>query len=371
MGPWKKWRPWFFYILLLPPLISFVLFPQHPAAKYVFIFISFWVVPYFLLGNFLIFYTYYKTENRLFKKNMIIVSILFFFLTIPPLATNYILKLVNINDAWKYNTLILIAIVLFFLFIITQMGLFGVKLRLRNRRLENTIKAAASGTSLLKHAIKNDAVKISMIANTVKHCKSWSREEINMKMDSIVEITNFMIDFANKISKKINALEIQETYNDISSIIDEAVIITAPSLEKKSITLKKLYYNDSTILCDKLYTVEAIINIINNAIDASDSGSSIYVMVYSDKRTLTIEIKDNGCGIARENLPYVLDPFFTTKNNPTNYGLGLSYCYNIVKKQNGNLRIKSKIGSGTSVFIDFPIKKALYKVPTLIKSDVV
>jgi signal transduction histidine kinase len=64
---------------------------------------------------------------------------------------------------------------------------------------------------------------------------------------------------------------------------------------------------------------------------------------------------DTGCGISEENLPKILDPFFTTKGPGKGTGLGLSITYNILKEHDGSIEFESKLGEGTTTKITLPI----------------
>ena len=69
-----------------------------------------------------------------------------------------------------------------------------------------------------------------------------------------------------------------------------------------------------------------------------------------------VEVSDNGKGIAPEHLDKIFDPFFTTKAVGQGTGLGLSVSYNIIKKHNGEIRIDSHVGKGTTFRILLPKK---------------
>jgi len=68
-----------------------------------------------------------------------------------------------------------------------------------------------------------------------------------------------------------------------------------------------------------------------------------------------VTIKDTGCGIGDENLDHIFDPFFTTKEEGKGTGLGLSIVHGVVKTHKGNIRVKSKVGEGSSFILDFPV----------------
>jgi signal transduction histidine kinase len=66
-----------------------------------------------------------------------------------------------------------------------------------------------------------------------------------------------------------------------------------------------------------------------------------------------VGISDNGCGIDEKNLKKIFEPFFSTKNSGT--GLGLSVSYGIVKNHNGDIRVSSTPGKGTTFTIELPV----------------
>ena len=70
--------------------------------------------------------------------------------------------------------------------------------------------------------------------------------------------------------------------------------------------------------------------------------------------TIRISFKDNGPGIARENIGRLFDPFFTTRKVGEGTGLGLSICHGIIAEHNGQLYVKSKLGKGATFIVDCP-----------------
>lgn len=71
-----------------------------------------------------------------------------------------------------------------------------------------------------------------------------------------------------------------------------------------------------------------------------------------------IEVADNGCGIAPENLSRIFDPFFTTKPVGQGTGLGLSLSYGIIQKHAGRMEVSSQLGQGTRFRITLPVRQA-------------
>ncbi|MNJ78413.1 Sensor protein ZraS [compost metagenome] len=70
-------------------------------------------------------------------------------------------------------------------------------------------------------------------------------------------------------------------------------------------------------------------------------------------------IQDNGAGIAADKLKQVFEPFFSSGKGSRNFGLGLSYVYNVMQKSGGKVEVTSTEGEGTSVSLYWPKKKVL------------
>jgi len=76
------------------------------------------------------------------------------------------------------------------------------------------------------------------------------------------------------------------------------------------------------------------------------------------KKDIVIWIRDNGAGISNESAARMFDPFFTTKKGISNYGLGLNYCYGVMQKHGGGIRlVETEQGKGTCMEIRFPAKR--------------
>lgn len=83
----------------------------------------------------------------------------------------------------------------------------------------------------------------------------------------------------------------------------------------------------------------------------------IFIKIYKTRRRIYIDIKDEGIGIKKRDQSLVLNPFYSTKGHKGNYGLGLTYCYNVVQQHNGDISIKSKENQGTTMSIWLPSKR--------------
>jgi signal transduction histidine kinase len=82
---------------------------------------------------------------------------------------------------------------------------------------------------------------------------------------------------------------------------------------------------------------------------------SLLQQVFHQQKMVSVSIKDTGCGISKENLKKLFNPFFTTKTTGT--GLGLSICHKIVEKHGGFMRVESQVGVGSNFIFYLPLEE--------------
>jgi ligand-binding sensor domain-containing protein/signal transduction histidine kinase len=141
---------------------------------------------------------------------------------------------------------------------------------------------------------------------------------------------------------------------DIHSIIDNCLLMLYNKTKNKAVIMKD--YHDSEIVIKgnvgKLH--QAFINVLANAVDAIPEMGKLVIKTYILGGNIVVEIIDNGIGIEKKKIPYVTDPFYTTKLPGEGTGLGLSITYSIIKDHKGNLEFESEVNEGTKVKIILP-----------------
>lgn len=119
------------------------------------------------------------------------------------------------------------------------------------------------------------------------------------------------------------------------------------------------------IVGDSSQFQQIFLNMFINAADAMGGRGNITVATRSftedGKPYVEIEFTDEGSGIKEQDMPKLFEPFFTTKPVGKGTGLGLSVSHGIVKHFDGNIKVKSKIGKGTSFFVRLPLPGKQHK----------
>lgn len=98
---------------------------------------------------------------------------------------------------------------------------------------------------------------------------------------------------------------------------------------------------------------QAIVNLLKNAAESSDAGRSIFLRLTADENHLHISVADNGCGMSKEQVSKIFEPFHTTK--PYGTGLGLPIVKKIIQSHHGTLSIQSEERAGTVITLDLPL----------------
>ena len=125
---------------------------------------------------------------------------------------------------------------------------------------------------------------------------------------------------------------------------------------KNRITIHKNYGDIPKIKCNANQIKQVFMNILNNACQAIKEKGDIYLTTYFDTETkqVRVKIRDTGCGIKKESLEKIFDPFYTTKPIGEGTGLGLSISYGFVKSHKGEITVESQVGGGTTFSIHLP-----------------
>lgn len=143
---------------------------------------------------------------------------------------------------------------------------------------------------------------------------------------------------------------------DINGVLNNALELVEHQLSDYRISLiKKFSSSTSRIVADPHQMQQVFINIILNAFHAMPEGGILEITTRKSSKFTEIIFKDSGCGISEEDLSRIFTPFFTTKKAGEGTGLGLSVAYGIIENHNGEIKVRSKVGEGTTVIILLPV----------------
>lgn len=182
--------------------------------------------------------------------------------------------------------------------------------------------------------------------------------QFSEKTDKALERIGELIGSLLKITRlDANMIEFEQEYYPMDELISKAVenLKTRADIENKEIVMKG---EKGTLLCDIQWTIEAVGNIVKNALDHMESGGQVCISWECMPTMVRISIKDNGSGIPQEDIYHIFKRFYRSKNslNKPGVGLGLPLAKSIIEGQGGVLSVQSSKLTGTVFTIDFLTK---------------
>ncbi len=229
---------------------------------------------------------------------------------------------------------------------------------LRLERLE-ALSLIASG---IAHDFNNLLGGILASVGFIKaFCSKYQDEELRRKIEHIERAGIKSRELVQKLmvfSKRENSS--REAFPLVPLLEETSKFILAGSDIKISVEVEEEL---CPVWGDKVQIEQVLQNIVLNAREAMQDKGTLRIkaqmfsyergdMPLKAGRYVMIEIKDTGCGVPKEVLPRIFDPYFTTKPHGT--GLGLAAAYQIVRSHGGYIKVNSDLGKGTTFFIYFP-----------------
>ncbi|MBS7254289.1 sensor histidine kinase [Flavobacterium branchiicola] len=180
--------------------------------------------------------------------------------------------------------------------------------------------------------------------------------EIDSDITTIIDSAIYSREIVKKLMFFSCEMAYQSKIQEIKPVITFAFTFLKQNFQKKKIKSELIFNNTvSKIKIDSVQIKQVLFNLLINAIQASEEGSSIKTIIENDTENLFIRIEDQGHGIPLEIRQQIFEPFFSTKNSNTGSGLGLSLVDGIVKNHNGEITITNNYPTGTIFQIRLPI----------------
>ena len=183
------------------------------------------------------------------------------------------------------------------------------------------------------------------------------QEQVQLFLNSIDEGVKRISSIVKRLNQFSHSSRKFDEVCDVNLIIENCIYLLGNEV-KQRIDIQKEFSSESMIISGnsgKLH--QAFFNILLNSAQAIKDKGIINIKTEKKNGKIIVTIKDNGCGISKENINRIMEPFFTTKPPGQGVGLGLSIAYSIIKEHKGTIVFDSEEGKGTMVIITFPIRK--------------
>ena len=171
----------------------------------------------------------------------------------------------------------------------------------------------------------------------------------SIRNDFIIDIKrnviniNFLVQALLKLSKfDANTVYFIKKENDLEMIVKEAIKNVSTLCDLRNINIKLNIKENSKIICDDKWQIEALTNIIKNAIEHSKNNSNIIINIENNNVYSMIEVIDFGEGIAKKDIKHIFERFYRGKNTKTDsIGIGLALAKTIIEEDKGAISVES------------------------------
>lgn len=227
------------------------------------------------------------------------------------------------------------------------------KLLIRSEKLASIGRIAGE----IAHEIKNPLMPIRICLDNTKEdiedgVYHGDIGMVNMAFESIERI-NYIVDSLRAFMSNKQAENIQFVPLDINQLIEHITEFNQRILDDIHI---EIHLAPIPAISGNRFQLEQVLqNLIINARDAMPNGGKLIIQTEQVGKLIHISISDTGVGIPQDIIDNIFEPFVSTKEEGN--GLGLFISYGIIKKHNGEIRVESEIGKGTTFHIHLPISQ--------------
>lgn len=220
------------------------------------------------------------------------------------------------------------------------------KIKLKNSLsdISHQLKTPITSILIMLDNILDDQDMEEIIRN--EFIKDIKREIINIRflVESILKLSKIDSNTVTFINKEVT----------IQEIIAEAVKNVEIISDLYNVNIQVFGNDTDTIFCDLKWQVEAITNLLKNAIEHSKEKGDIIITYEQNKVYAKIEITDYGTGIEQQDLSHIFERFYKGKNSSNeSVGIGLALSKSIIESNNGYIQVDSELEKGTTFLIKY------------------
>lgn len=216
----------------------------------------------------------------------------------------------------------------------------------------------------ISHDLKNPLLEIMNTGEKILNSNGvLDRKELNKDALYIKEEAQWLARMAENLLSvtmlKEGSMKVKKTPENVKMIVDEAVSRVLERFTYRKININKID-REMTVPMDGTLIEQVIINLLENSIKHSDSGSDINISVKKENKSAVFTVEDFGDGIAEEELPHIFEGFdrslkYNKENASRTTGIGLSICTTIINAHSGKIKAINKKEAGAVIEFRIPM----------------
>ena len=232
-----------------------------------------------------------------------------------------------------------------------------------SERLENLEHTRNEFVANASHELKTPMSTIKILVESLQHQKEIDPDitkellgDVSSEIDRMSLLVNDLLSLVRLDEQKPTALLVSQV--NLSAALMQVCDNLNPLTFERGIELDLSVSADITFNGDEFKLKRLFINLIDNAIKYSDDNSIVQVSLHTKSNQIVFKVQDYGVGIAEEDVPYIFDRFYRVDKMRARVtggtGLGLSIVKSIILLHNGDIKIDSTLGKGTTITVVLP-----------------
>lgn len=228
------------------------------------------------------------------------------------------------------------------------------------RRIENEIElsrrltAIGRLTSGVAHEVKNPinaiVVHLELLREKIREIDPDTRRHMDIigseihRLDRVVQT---LVDFNRPVELRLSLFDLRRQ-------VDEVAMLASPEAARQGVKIETQLCTDTIpVKADNDLVKQALLNVVLNGVQAMEHGGTLTISARRDDTAASIEVRDQGGGIAPEIRDKIFNLYFTTKKSGS--GIGLAMSYRVLQMHSGSLDFTTEMGQGTTFRLFLPL----------------
>lgn len=230
-----------------------------------------------------------------------------------------------------------------------------ILLRTKNELLEKDNTYLSDALADISHQLKTPLTSMMVMTDLLKTEKMVDKQrEFISIIEAQLDKMKWLITNLLKMSKlDTDTVDFKKESFSCKNVLEQSIKPFLITLDLKSINYSA-DIEDFDVIGDSGWTIEAFENIIKNCIEHTDKNGELKIQTEKNLIFNSVIISDNGCGIAKEDLPHIFERFYHGKNSSSDsVGIGLALAKMIFEKENARISVTSEENKGTEFEVKF------------------
>jgi signal transduction histidine kinase len=217
-----------------------------------------------------------------------------------------------------------------------------------------SLAAVGMGWTMAAHEINNLLTPVANYARLA--IANPNDNELTQKaLNKSILLTERATEILQRVMLLAGQKDLEKQNVTVKSLVDDVFACIGRDFHKDRIDVEVQIPDDIIIVADGPSIRQVLMNLILNARQAMlIHGGELRIRSYQTQEAVWVEITDTGEGISPEGMKKVFDPFYTTKADGPNNGIGLAFCRQIIDKHNGLMTVESEVSKGSCFRICLP-----------------